>query len=245
MPHSVFLLLQYSRHISWCTEAVQKLLISVFWSNEFWKLKNRISVKKQSIGKFCNSVRLHSAARLFGVFWKLSQLYCSINVWWPRMTFWLKWPPCALSIRRAQQPGHRGRSHERSAGSGKRAAEWKIWRLWLQQTGEIQQSTFAIASFYSSSFFEIWKHISHNWKWLINADRSLTAEQWQRQRQQGGCGGAHRRQLWQDGAAGWRCVDGGVFRPLVWTLQEVSWNLSLWRPPSEVKDHISTCLAKQ
>lgn len=91
---------------------------------------------------------------------------------------------------------------------------------------------------------EIWKYISHNWKWLINAERSSTAEQ--RQRQQGGCGGAHRRQLWQDGAAGWRCVAGGVFRPLVWTLQEVSWNPSHCDAlPSEVKDHISTCLAKQ
>lgn len=46
--------------------------------------------------------------------------------------------------------------------------------------------------------------------------------QWQRWRQQAGCGGAHWWQLWQHGSGEWRRLAGGVLRPLVWSLQEVS-----------------------
>lgn len=42
---------------------------------------------------------------------------------------------CIHPLRRAQWPGHRGRSHERPACSGERQAERQVGRLWLQQTG--------------------------------------------------------------------------------------------------------------
>lgn len=51
---------------------------------------------------------------------------------------------CVLSVRRPQQPGHRGRRHERSALSGQRPAERQNRQLGLQQTGETHRIFFVV-----------------------------------------------------------------------------------------------------